>query len=326
MMLFGNGRYLMPLIIVAGPALVACADACWPRRSLVALFAITLFACTQTALLWEGARFRWTDSAWQDHWIEAKLPRQVRDHPVTFVTFSLQSTSWLSAFVDPGSRFVNSLGRPLLTEADQGFDRYSRLLAESSEIFAIFRFEWYDVKTGQPFPRSPIRNEGLAARGGLLVDFENCVTGEQIEVVDTGTGVFHIDGERVERKRVNGYFFCPAIYRPEKRLATSLNPAFELAFDKIEDACPRQFPPQGSTICIKGICLREYPSTDNRLIIADDGDVNAQFFAAFDDPFLGKAEELSRNPGKIFCHSNLGKYEPWSPGANMFSGPPPPTK
>ena len=61
----GNGRYLMPWALIAGPALVGCASACWARLRLPALIAITVFVFVQSALLWEGAQFRWAGSGWQ---------------------------------------------------------------------------------------------------------------------------------------------------------------------------------------------------------------------------------------------------------------------
>ena len=53
------------------------------------------------------------------------------------------------------------------------------------------------------------------------------------------------------------------------------------------------------------------------------GEINSQFYGAFDDPFLGTAEQLSRDPTTIICYSKLGRYSPWSPGENMFSRRPP---
>jgi hypothetical protein len=163
-------------------------------------------------------------------------------------------------------------------------------------------------------------------QNGLEVDFNACHIGELIDAAGTSTVVSQIGGERVERKHVSGFFFCPAIYRQEIDGQAELNPVFESAFDKIEDACPHLFPPRGRTTCITGLCFRGYPLNDNQLTIRDNGDVNFQRYPAFDDPFLGKAEVLARDPAKVHCHNEFGRYVPWSPGANMFSRPQPPSQ
>lgn len=322
----GNGRYLMPLLLVAGPALVGCASVCWPRQSRVGLIAICIFIFVQGALMWEGAKFRYDAVPWQGYWISAELPPDVTDHPITFVTFDLRSVSWLSAFVHPQSRFANPVGLSAIPTAGPGSDRFARLLAQSADIVVVFRYEFFEPKTGKPFPLSPASKDPTARQIGLQVDFDSCKTGKLSETGSVGTAVFFRNGERIERKGVRGFFFCRAVYKPELKVHVPPNPAYETVFNLIEAACPRLFPPRGTTTCDASFCRRSYASTDAEVTINADREVNSRHYAAFDDPFLGTVDELSKDPSRIFCHSDLGRYVPWSPGANMFSRPPPAKK
>jgi hypothetical protein len=319
----GNGRYGMPLLLVAGPALVGCASVCWPRQSLAGLLAMSIFVCVQAALMWGGTKFRYDEVPWQGQWISAELPPDITDRPITFVTFDLRSVSWLSAFVHPKSRFANPVGLSAIPTAGPGSDRLSRLLAESAEIVVVFRYEFVETKTGTPFPPSPAPKDASVRQNGLLVDFDSCETGKLSDTGNIGTAVFVRNGERIERKGVRGFFFCRALYRPELRNRVPLIPAYETVFNLIEDACPRLFPPRSTTICEASSCRRSYSSTDAEVTINGDGEINSRHYSAFDDPFLGTVDKLTKDPSKIFCHNDLGRYVPWSPGANMFSRPPP---
>ena len=324
MFMFGNGRYLIPLMLAAGPILVACANACWPRPSKLGLAAITIFVCVQAALMWEGAKYRWEKEPWQPYWIMAELPKAVTNRPVTFVNFDLQSASWLTAFVRPESRILNPSGVHALPATGTGADKLNRLLADSSEIFAVFSFSFLDAKTLLPFPASPANKIGLAARIGLQVDLDSCQTGKLIETEGRRYGAFvGKAGEKVERLGTRGFFFCHAEYRPETKTEISLHPAYEAVFDKIEDTCPKVFPPRGASVCQGLNCWRIYGSTENRITINELGEVNSDHYGAFDNPFLGSVEELSQDPSKIDCHSTLGRYVPWSSGSNIFSRPTP---
>lgn len=320
----GNGRYLMPLLLVVGPALVGCASVCWPRQSLVGLIVMSIFVLVQGALMWEGAKFRYDPVPWQEKWISAELPSDIVDRPITFVTFDLRSVSWLSMFVHPQSRFANPVGLSAIPAAGPGSDRLTRLLTQSGEIVVVFRFDFIEAKTGKPFPPSPAYKDSMVRQNGLHVDFDSCKTGKLTEAGNVGTAVFVINGERIERKGIRGFFFCRALYKPELRSRIPLNPAYETVFNLIEAACPRLFPPRGTTICNANSCRRSYASTDAELTINEEREVNSRHYAAFDDPFLGTVDELTKYPSKISCHNDLGRYVPWAPGANMFSRPVPP--
>ncbi|MBK8742729.1 MAG: hypothetical protein IPM02_26035 [Betaproteobacteria bacterium] len=172
----GNGRYMMILILAAGPALVACANACWPRRSLTALVAITAFACIQGTLLVLGSDFRTAGTAWHQQWISDGFPPEVTQRPVTFVSFIQPSMSWLSAFVHPESRFVGLPGKFSGTAAEP--NRTARILRNSKTIIAVFGFRLIDKETGQPLPAAPAGWRLDAEQNGLSVEFDSCTTGK----------------------------------------------------------------------------------------------------------------------------------------------------
>lgn len=316
----GNGRYMMPLALLAGPALVGCGTACWPRQNVFALIAGAIFVFVQAALLVEGTRFRWSESTWQDYWISAKLPHEVVDYPVTFVTFDGQSASWLSAFVHPGSRFANPGGPSPNPAAGKVGDRFPWVLEHSRDIVAIFRFTQFEPDGETPFPSSPSNRKVTAAQIGLDVDFNSCVTGNLVQADRGRTIVFGEKNERIERIDAQGYFFCHATYRPELKKVFPLDPLREATFGRVERACPGQFPPGGAqTICAADTCWRTYTTADTNLIIRRDGAVIGKYYGAFQEPYFGTVEELSGDASKISCQADLGRYAPWSPGANLFA-------
>ena len=318
MALFGNGRYLLPILLITGPLVVGCANEVWHRPSLGGLVAICVFVVLHVALLWEGTRYRWNESAWQDKWISAELPKGITDDPATFVVFDVQSGSWLNAFVHPKSRFVNPIGQGSQPSSQVG-DRYSRLLTESSAIVAVFRFDFVDRKSGMPVPPTPSNRNVTAIQQGLQVDFDACQTGHLVEANADRTVTLVRDGERVEHKGIYGLFFCPASYSPKLADQFRPNPLYEAVFSKIELACPRQFPPNtGKTICASTTCWRTYFSTDTNVIVEADGEVSTQYFGAYQLPYVGKVEAILAPEFRMECHEELGRYKPWDPGANLF--------
>jgi hypothetical protein len=199
-------------------------------------------------------------------------------------------------------------------------NRVSRLLGGSREIFAVFSFSATDVKTGMPFPRTPASMETFAIQNGLKVDFDSCVIGK-LDVPSAVRIFVSVEGERVERKFVRGYFFCHAHYKPEIKDLFHVNPHYEAVFKQIEEACPRLFYPKGSsTVCEAALCYRKYAPTDTAVGIMNDGQVISIHYGAADHPVLGTMDDLMRDPSKITCDAGWGRYVPWSPGASMLSG------
>ena len=318
----GNGRYLMPWALIVGPALVACASVCWAEMKLPAMIVVTVFVFVQSALLWEGPQYRWAGADWQEHYITANLPREMTDHPFTFVTIDGQSASWLSTFAHPESRFANPGGPGLKPKAGKGSDRFSWVLGQSREIFAIFRFDYVDSKSGRPFPSTPGNQEFNLRQLGLKVDADSCLAGNLIEAVPERTASFAREGTAVELRAIQGFFFCRAAYQPELIRALPVDPVRESAFRNIEQACPRQFPPGGAqTVCAEGTCWRSYTTTDAKVTIARDGAVTSRHYGAVQQPYMGTVDLLSRDAASVRCQEDLGRYSPWSPGANLLSPP-----
>jgi hypothetical protein len=323
----GNGRYMMPLALMAGPAIVLCGRAIWPRGGVVALSGAVILVFVQVALLVEGTQFRWAGSEWQSQFIMAKLPKSVTDHPVTIVMFDGQSASWLSAFVHRQSRFT-SPGGPLLRAADgTKFNKFEQILERSDDIVAIFKFYFYELDGKTPFPPSPV-NMGITAEAvGLAVDFDSCESGNLVETDQPRVGVFWHLGRKVERIATQGFFFCRAAFKPELKRGVPPDPVRDAAIANIEGACPRQFPPGGAaTLCASTACWRTYASADTTLIITSDGAVLGRYYGAFQEPYLGNISELSHDISRLVCNEELGRYAPWSPGENLLSKTPRPNK
>src|SRR5690349_6633316 len=97
---------MMLLLLVCGPALVACADALWPNRSLVAVAAVSTFGFVQFVLVALNSDYRTGGTDWHERWVSNGLPQSVTDQPVAFVGFTRPSISWMSVFVHPESRFM----------------------------------------------------------------------------------------------------------------------------------------------------------------------------------------------------------------------------
>jgi hypothetical protein len=316
---FGNGRYLMPVLILVGPALVGVFALMWPKQSMIALSVATVIVFVQLALLFVGAEYRWAKGEWSDRLIDAELPDALRLHPATYVVFDLASQSWLAAFVHPASRFDNPTGRSLRLGPGRE-DRFGAILRRSERIWAVFKFDLYDPQTGKPIPQAPSQRAVSAAQVGLDVDFSQCLVGKLRENSSgRSISVMTSQGETVSYEGVYGLFFCPATFKPEIARDLVLDPRRELAFSMIEQACPRQFPRgRGVLMCSSEMCTRSYYSNDTNLNIESNGNVWAHYYGAFQQVPFGTVDSILKSDTPILCGTGMGRYKPFSPGESLF--------
>ena len=321
MTLFGNGRYMLPIALAAGPALVACFRLCSERSPQWGWLAAGVLILVQSTLMYEGARFRWGQSAWQDRWIDARLPANITSKAVTFVVLNNVAPSWLTLFVHPRSRFVYPDAISVKASTSELAARLPKILAESPRLVAVFVYNRIDPVTKKPIPELPVDMRPLAENHKLIIDFPACQSGELLDGLHSPETSSSLGGMQSARTSAAGYFFCPARYDPAF-VPTPVDPVFEAAFDNLEQACRVELPP-GTTYtgCSTNICWRRYPTTDAIVTINDAGETNVRRYGGYDNPYLGQAIDLAKSAKDVNCYPELGRYVPWHPGANMLSRP-----
>jgi hypothetical protein len=250
----GNGRYFLAMSCVAavvGVALVFRALAPMPKLRnwlLVAVFS------AQVVQLCTGTDYR-DHVAWDgEPWFEVSVPAELAAAPALYLSYGVQSNSFVVPFLPPGSGFVNLGGDfPLVRQGVNGerveslVQRYApnlRMLAPELQI------------PGDPHPVISVSGADDAMElFGLRADTSDCVTivvpdaGPQpIPIIDSSksarTPAGRLHGGPLARLNTEYLASCRVVPHLVRRaeMAESASRA-DLIFDRLEDACPQLFQP-----------------------------------------------------------------------------------
>jgi hypothetical protein len=138
----GNGRYLMPLTLLVGPA-IAAVLADFGLRALVYGF-ICIFCMQAVGLVW-GADRRWSEGRWQgDGWFHAEFTERFRTERTLYLTVGLQPNAFVIPFASSNSVFSNVIGQNPISLDGFGGERLQRLLNDYRSslrvLFSVSQF------------------------------------------------------------------------------------------------------------------------------------------------------------------------------------------
>lgn len=266
----GNGRYFMPVLVIAAPVLVALIDSLFgaTRAHLPVLLSVLAVQGVQTVV---GADLRWNPNPWRQQWIDVRAPAALVTRPHLYLSIDMQSSSFLAPFVHPQSGFVNVGGQYAIGPGTPGFDRLQRLLMERGDgeivLLMAAREDASDVTHPMLAPDNPLFRS--VARFGLESDGRSC---EVVEVGDVLGGVSqHKDRTQTPPKRSDSgsaLWVCSL-----RRASTTFNPpkSIERVFNMIEQACPQRFAPGHQlTVPSYNTWMRTYVGSDVMLWAGND--------------------------------------------------------
>jgi hypothetical protein len=104
----GNGRYGLPLFLLAGPAIVALFRLLLPARFIA--HAVLLLAAAQGFLLLSSFEHRWTQADWSGRWIEVDAP-PVDRRAHGYILVDTNTNSAVFPFLDAGSGYFAIAGQ-----------------------------------------------------------------------------------------------------------------------------------------------------------------------------------------------------------------------
>ena len=321
----GNGRYFLVMSCVAavvGVALVFRALASMPKARnwlLIAVFG------AQFLQLYTGTDYR-DYVAWDwKPWFEMSVPAELATAPALYLSYGVQSNSFVAPFLPPGSGFVNLGGDfPLVRQGVNGekveslirrYGRHLRMLAPEIQI------------PGDPHPVISVSGADDALEPfGLRADTRDCVT---IIVSDAGpqpnpitdssksapSAVARLHGAPLARPNTAYLAACRVVphvtSRPEMGGSAS---RANLIFDRLEDACPRLFQPARPVTVYYGekdnnyIWARRYLNTNLTAWISGG-------WVHFIDPtrggpaqYIGSVRDFEKGTPRITCTRQDERY------------------
>ena len=299
----GNGRYLMPVALLAGPLLVGLVwqVSHWRWRTY-ALLAVLL---TQVSVLVLGSESRWGQAPWSGKWFDVDIPKQLLEKPALYLSMDTQTNSFLAGLVHPRSGFVNVSGQLPLVPGHPGWNRLESLLGKYQDVYFLSEVEYTNANR-LPLKLQQSDMDPLTSRFGLRSDQQNClhieVRGLKSHTISTSGTTREDFSIKVEPYEGRFVLACPAAQAPGLRDTYFANlEAADKVFDRFIARCPRTFLPIDTpTIGGVGDWRRVYIGTDNMLRLIN-GTARWTYFRASEEVIIGTVDDVLANAFSIDC-------------------------
>jgi hypothetical protein len=248
----GNGRYGLPVLLLAGPVLHwmiirSIPNGRWP------LLIATAILIAQNAHAWNTWNGAWDTLPWSRKWVEISVPKQLQEQPYLYFTTDLQTDSFVIPFVHPKAAFVNLLGQYPIPPTGPGSDRVKRLMAQHIGQLRMM------VRLTEPASRRMDLKKYLAgldesfSSWGLRTDESDCVS------IPVSIPAGLLGGNP-------NHIFLSCALQPGTRISDDYvrtKQRLTPVFGRIEDTCPLLFSPPGWRFERKGgMWSRRYMNTD----------------------------------------------------------------
>lgn len=314
----GNGRYFIVVLLLVGPLCIALIYRLPVSRNARVTLCIIAIVSQVVAVTEVDPRRRWALLPWGTPYLDIALTRAERDKPAGWVIISGISHSLVVPQFNAGSRWVNLSF--LIGDANRSADdRRARQRLEQAHSeglplkLLVPTYPQYADPSGLPVEalRDEINRRIGPYHLGLAGSCEVRVSG-----VMAKRDV--IEDSRVQPANAEhtGFWVCPLAYpvpAPANPPATVQSVEADAVFNRIEQMCPRLFPPGSShTVRMLDGYKRDYSSTDLNAYILDNGDVFYMYWRALNPNYVGTRERVIASDFQMNCNQVHGRSGlPW---------------
>ncbi|MFY9511395.1 MAG: hypothetical protein WAQ05_10540 [Rubrivivax sp.] len=307
----GNGRYFIAGLLLVGPLLVMAWRLLPGSRNLRALVLVAVTALQVLTMQLHYIANTWGLVQWRDGPGLAIEDSPLREQPAVFLTITGISYSLLVPRFHPHSRWANIAGQRDIRPGTREYPRLQALLRDPLPKYVVVPLNPAHMSPAlQPTgPMLDLILDSLAVQG-LAPDGQPCA-------VLRSTLPIGVLGEMTDAVPRQGFWFCPvqksAATAARADQATAASQALRDVFERVEQRCPRFFPPgDGIEKHVEGLSLRHYPASDTRLYIDGEGRVQYKYFRALNPTMIGTVDAVRQNRFDIVCDKLPGRYQlPW---------------
>jgi hypothetical protein len=307
----GNGRYWIAILICAGPLLIGLLALLPATRAFKFFLASALLACQTYVVLENPPWDSWTMTVWQQApYLHIEVPpSSAAQPPVTYVTLSSNSFSAMAPQFPASVRWVN-IASGLATVHD--IKARETMLATAQRLELITpSIDGEVTALGQPSPGFRKALDALMASNRLSLKEEPCTFLKSQGLRAMATKKRELSPE-IESQI--GFWLCP-LQRSATvgaEVATARPARTEAAFERVEQMCPRFFPHRPQSVRINAGMLRQYPHSDMKVYVLDNGDVKYKFWRALNAVRVGTVDEVLNGTATIDCDQIRGRSGlPW---------------
>lgn len=309
----GNGRYFMPTLFVVGPLCVALLHQLPFGRGLK-LGLLGFMVAAQGFLLTQVEPWNsWGLAPWKaGPAFAVDVPADLRERPATYVTLSSISYSLVAPRFHPESRWVSLASLQVLSGETADVRRVRLLLEASPVVHVMFpSLAGAVVASGDKVPLADQSDaiDLVLGEHGLRLERDRCRLLPSAGLTAVGVK----PGQPLEGQE-RGFWVCAAAKVPRAIEAARprASPQAEAALDRIEQLCPRMFPPgtAGTSVLPVG-ARRFYVASDMRLYALNDGRVAYKYMRALNAVVVGTREEVLAEGFRMDCKIQGRAGLPW---------------
>lgn len=311
----GNGRYFMPMLVFVGPLVAGLLYVLPLTRSFRFFLAAGLLVAQGFVITQRSPFDAWAWLPWgQDGYFQVDAPKgDANAAPTTYVTLTSISYSLIAPQFPASSRWMN-----ITTAGGLARDK-------------AWALQFLEASKGPLTLIVPTIPGLLAPDGGptpaVRKTLDDLLAPQRLALAPGGScGLLHSRGLAAigvkspppDIQAQIGFWTCPLKYPVERAPAQAVpgRPRADATFARIEQSCPRFFPPgSASTMPAEGGVVRYYGESDMKLYVLDDGKVLYKYWRALNPVLVGTVEGVLAGNEKVDCSHIPGRSgTPWERG------------
>lgn len=313
----GNGRYFMPILVVAGPILIALVCLLPATRGLKAVLAALLvfgqlFVLSQQPPWSSWSMLKWTESPYFD----VRLgPDETKGPPTTYAGMSMLTYSLIAPQFPANSRWINLVASSGTPRDHAWTDEFLRRgAAEGPLVLVAPSLPWASLPDGRPTPEILVAFNHLAARRNLRIP-GSCRHIASPGLVRMAEDERRYDGDALTQL---GFWLCPAVYQAGLASQIPERKAPEHVFGvltRLAELCPRFFPAGiPALVRLPDGWSQHYPHSETRVFVMDNSQVWYQFWRSLNAVPVGTVADVLAGKAKVDC-SAIRNDGAWRTGA-----------
>lgn len=310
----GNGRYFMPILLVAGPLCIGMVSQL-PIRNERKVFLALILVGLQCNAVYEADPF-WHQAvgAWHEEpFFVIEQHPQMNETEVTYITFTGLSYSMIAPKFHPTSRWINVSSQINVNGNGDERRRVKKIIAQSKHVkLVIPSISGFLEDSGGP--TTVIKDEV----NNILSQYQMrlSATADCEFVTSSGYARRELGSlEGVDPKLLKrfGFSFCEVDYPVQSSVKKMvLNPKSERVYQRLEAQCPRLFAPGVSSGISDGGHVRFYPDSEMRVYVFDSGLVYYKYWRVMNPVLIGQSDEILNEKFRMDCNNIRGRSGlPW---------------